>query len=141
MTIIEKIQSSVKAGAGVPCYYQSAEQLNRIADNMDYPCAYFFLLQQNTLNIDGGNFRERLQIAVFFVEPTEWDFDAIENEEIIDRCKIRAYKWLRSLLTSADFQIVSQNGTQRVYDEFDAILTGYAINVTIEELKGSICDE
>lgn len=140
MTIVEKIIQAVNDGGGVPCYYQSAEQLNRIADNMDYPCAYFFLLQQQGLNIDGGRIRERLQVAIFFVEPTEFDFDSIENEQIIERCKERAFKFIKHLMNSADFKLVSNNGTQRVYDEFDAILTGFAVNLTIEELVGlSVC--
>lgn len=141
MTIIEKIQNSVKAATGLVCYYQSVEQLDRIADNAEYPCAYLFLLQQQGLNIDGGNIRERLNISVFFVNPTEFDFNAVENERIIERCRRSAFKWLRYLMRNSDFRLISENGSERVYDEFDVILTGYAVNVTIEELKGVACDE
>lgn len=142
MTIVEKIQQSITAATGLRCYYQSAEQLNTIADNINYPCAYFFLLQQQQLNVTSARPRERVQIAVFFVNMTEFDFNSIENERIIDGCKERALQWVRGLSRDKYLRLISNNGTQRVYDEFDVILTGFAVNVTVEELVGAdICDE
>lgn len=140
MTITERIQNSVKAATGLVCYYQSAEELNRLLDYAEFPCAYLFLLSSQQVTTTSGVVRERLTIGVFFVEPTEFDFHSAENEVIIDRCKRRAFKWLRSLMRDSEFRLVATNNTERVYDEFDAILTGFALNVTIEELKGSVCE-
>lgn len=137
MTIVEKIKHSIEDATGLPVLYQSVEQLNRIADNADYPCAFFFLLQEQRLNTDSDNIRERVQIAVFFVEQSVFDFDAVENEEIIQRCKERAITWIRALRTDDFIRLISQNATERVYDYFDAQLTGFAVNVTIEELVGN----
>lgn len=136
MTIVERLQASVHDATGLVLHYQSAEQLNRIADVTDYPCAFLFLLGNQQLNTDGANIRERLQIAVFFCDLSEFDFAAAENEAIIEGCKSNALKWLRALYSSREFRLVSVNGTERAYDMFDAQLTGFAINVTVEELIG-----
>lgn len=136
MTIVEKIKQSVEAATGVQLFYQSAEQLNRQLDNVQLPCAYLFLLENQSLNVDGGHLRERLNIAVFFVDKTEFDFESFENERIIDTCKQRAYTWLQSLTNDAYIRLLNVIGTQRVYDVMDVILTGFAVQVTIEEMQG-----
>lgn len=136
MSIIEKIKQSVQAATGLRVLYQSAEQLNRICDNTEYPAAFFFLLANGGLDSSGGHLRERLNLAVFFVDKSQFDFNAKENEQIIQACKERAYKWLRSLYTSTDLRLLSVNGTERVYDLFDVQLTGFAVNVELEELQG-----
>lgn len=136
MTIPDKIKQSVKAATGLKCYYQSEEELNRIFDNADFPCAFFVLLRGQQLNTDNGNYRERLQVAMFFADTTDFDATAEANERIIDKQKRHAYKWLYSLQTDKTFRLVSVNSSERVYSEYDVMVTGYAINVTIEELQG-----
>lgn len=136
MTIIDKIRHSVEGAAKMKLHYQSAEQLNRIADYTDYPCAFLFLLQSQGLNIENSNYRERLQVAIFFVTRSEFDFRSEENERLIDDCKQAAYRWLQSLRRDKYLRLEGVNGTERVYDYFDAQLTGYAVNVTVEELTG-----
>lgn len=140
MTLIEKIKHSVEKATKLTCVYQSAEDVNRIVDNIEMPCAVFFLLTSGQVADDLRNIRERVTVAMFFVDLTEFDFQAIENEHIIDRCKKSAGKWLASLVSSHDLRLVSVEGTERVYDRFDAQLTGYAVRVTVEELQG-VCSK
>lgn len=136
MTIVDKIRDSVHAATGLQLHYQSAEMLNTLLDSVTYPAAYLYLLRSTQIDTNGAHFRERPQIAVFFVQPTEFDFNSLENERLIDECKQLAYQWLRSLYRSKELRVVSVNGGERVYDEMDVILTGFAINLTIEELVG-----
>ena len=136
MTIVDKIKESISVATDLPVYYQSEEQLNRIADNADYPCAYFFLLQTQGITTDSMTLRERVNIAVFFVNLTEFDFNADENEAIIDECKQKAMRWLAMLPRDAYFRLTAVGQSERLYDTFDAQLTGYAVNVTLEELEG-----
>ena len=76
-----------------------------------------------------------------FADKSQFDFNAIENEQIIDRMKVKAYKWLQSLRLSTDLNVVSINSTQRLYDTTTDVLTGYAVNITIEEVDGiGACD-
>lgn len=139
MTIVDKIKSSIEAATSVPLYYQSEERLNEILDSAQFPCAFLYILTNQQLTTDSRQFRERLQVAVFFVEPTEFDFVSVENERIIDNCKRRALKWLQGMNTDKWLRLVAINNTERVYDVMDAVLTGFAVNVTIEELTG-VCN-
>lgn len=137
-TIIDKIKASVEGATDCAFYYHSGGDLNLILDSVDeYPCAIATLLENGGAEIDGGQIRERVRIAVFFVKPTEFDFNAEDNERLIDECKTLAFKWVNSLLShDSELTLEGVNDTTRVYDQYDAILTGFAVNVTLTELYG-----
>lgn len=143
MSIVEKIRNSVESATGLKCLYQSPEQLNRIWDNTDFPCAYFFLLGVGNAEISGITFKERVSVVMFFVDKAEYDARAVDLERIIQKQIGNAHKWVRNLLSSKTLRMIGAiERTQRVYEEGDVILTGYAIQVTVQERQGSvICDE
>lgn len=137
MTIIEKIKRSVEAATGLPFLYHAAGEINElIARAESLPVAFAFLLDSGTIDDVNGRYRERVTLAVMFADKSQFDFNAIENEQIIDRMKVKAYKWLQSLRLSNDLNIVSINQTQRLYDATTDILTGFSVNVTIEDYAG-----
>lgn len=137
MTIIEKIKRSVEAATGLPFLYHAAGEINElIARAESLPVAFAFLLDSGTIDDVNGRYRERVTLAVMFADKSQFDFNALENEEIIDRMKIKAYKWLQSLRLSNDLNIVAINQTQRLYDATTDILTGFSVNVTIEDYAG-----
>ncbi len=142
MTIIEKIKSSVEAATGLPFLYHAAGEINElIARAGKLPVAFAFLLDNGTIEDVNGMYHERVTFAVMFADKTEFDFNALENEQIIDRMKIKAYRWLQSLRTSNELNVITINSTQRLYDATTDILTGYAVNITIEEVSGvGACD-
>lgn len=140
MTIIEKIKNSIEGAVSIPFYYHAGGELNNILDGAEFPCAYAFLLESGTIADVNGLYHERISLAVFFCDLTEFDFDSFDNERIIDECKQRAFTWLSSLRMSDDLSVVSVTSTSRVYDQFDAVVTGYGVQVTIEEEEGfGIC--
>lgn len=137
MTIIEKIKQSVEGATGMPFLYHVAGELNElIARCSELPVAYSFLIDSGTIDDVNGRYHERVTIAVMFCDKTEFDFNALENEQIIDRMKVKAYKWLQSLRMSNALRVVSVNNTQRLYDNTTDILTGFAVNITIEDVAG-----
>lgn len=137
MTIIEKIKRSVEAATGLPFLYHAAGEINElIARAGELPVAYSFLIDSGTIDDVNGRYHERVTLAVMFCDKTEFDFNALENEQIIDRMKVKAYKWLQSLRMSNVLRIVSVNNTQRLYDNTTDILTGFAVNITIEDVAG-----
>lgn len=142
MTIIEKIKRSVEAATGLPFLYHAAGEINElIARAGELPVAFAFLLDNGTIEDVNGMYHERVTFAVMFADKTEFDFNALENEQIIDQMKIKAYRWLQSLRTSNDLNVIAINSTQRLYDTTTDILTGYAVNITIEEMSGvGACD-
>lgn len=140
MTIVEKIKQSISGVTGMMVYYHDLETLNMIADRAQYPCVFFQLLTDGNVERQSGQVRESVSAAIFFVEPTHFDFDADENEEIIDRCKKAAFGWLAGISKDDYIDVVSIARTQRVYERFDSILTGFGMIVTIKELQGfTIC--
>lgn len=137
MTIIEKIKQSVEGATGVPFLYHAAGELNElIARCESLPVAYSFLIENGAIDDVNGRYHERVTIAVIFCDKTEFDFNAIENEQIIDRMKVKAFKWLQSLRMNNALRVVSVNNTQRLYDNTTDVLTGYAVNITIEDVAG-----
>lgn len=137
MTIIEKIKQSVEGATGMPFLYHAAGELNElIARCGELPVAYSFLIDSGTIDDVNGRYHERVTIAVMFCDKTEFDFNASENEQIIDRMKVKAYKWMQSLRMSNALRVVSVNNTQRLYDNTTDILTGFAVNITLEDITG-----
>lgn len=137
MTIIEKIKKSIEGATGMPFLYHAAGELNElIARCNSLPVAYSFLIDSGTIDDVNGRYHERITLAVMFCDKTEFDFNALENEQIIDRMKVKAYKWMQSLRMSNALRVVSVNNTQRLYDNTTDVLTGFAVNITIEDIEG-----
>lgn len=138
MTIIEKIRKSIQSVHGVDfqVYYHDDPTMNLIADNMDLPAAIVQLITQGTIDQQSGQYREVVSAAVFFVDKSEFDFDADDNEQVIDQCKRRCLRWLAALPLDTDLDLVRWERTSRVYERFDAILTGFAVMVDLREREG-----
>lgn len=140
-TIITKIKTLVESVTGLPFIYESRGGLNLLLDNADYPCAYMTLLKTSSVTNDNGMIVESAQVAIVICDKTEYDLDSIANEAIIAQCKVVANNIIKAVDTTGELRLVSVNGGERFYNEFDIILTGYAINVTFEELIGDTgCD-
>lgn len=164
MTIVDKIIASIQAAVFMPqessggsvvgptplrgvqpptppeqtpisVYYHDDPTLNMMTSTMTFPCAIVKLLSNGNIVREGGQAKERVTAAVFFVDVTEFDFDAVENERIIDACKQRALTWIGSLNTGGTLN-ATVTRTQRVYDQYDDILTGYGLSVDIIETSG-----
>ena len=143
MTIIEKIRASIQSvhGSDFQVYYHDDPTMNLIADNMDLPAAIVQLITQGMIDQQSGQWREVVSAVVFFVDKSDFDFDADENEQIIDRCKRRCLRWLAALPLDPDLDLVRWERTSRVYERFDAILTGFAVMVDLREREGvTDCD-
>lgn len=136
MTIIDKIKTSIE-DTGVPFVYHNGGEIDAILMRQKtFPVAFCYLINQGAIEDVNGMFHERLTFAVFFADLTEFDFDSLDNELIINKCKRKALQWLSSLRLSGDLNLTNVNGTQRVYDVTASVLTGFAVNVTIEEVAG-----
>lgn len=137
-TIVNKIKESVQAGTGLTCLYGSLDDINvQMGDQVSFPVAFFVLL--NNGNLVNRNYAERVDVAMFFVKPTEFDFNSLDNEEIIEECKQYAVQWLNSLYLGGALRYIATLNTSRVYNQMDDILTGWAVRVRLEELVGEGC--
>lgn len=139
MTIIDKIRASIQRvhGSAFPVKYHDELDLNVLADGTTYPAAFVTLITRGTLVSASGQLKEEVTAVVYFVEPMQgFDFDADANEIVLDRCKKRALRWLLGLPLDPDIELRSVEYTQRAYEQYDAILTGYGVVVRLRELKG-----
>lgn len=138
MTIVDKIIDSIKAahGDGFPVYYHDEPTLNLMTSRMQFPCAVVRLLTQGRIVSEAGQQKERVSAAVFFVEPMQFDFDAVSNEAIIGRCKARAMAWKAGLSQSSDLMLTDEPRTARLYDPYDDHITGFGILADLQELEG-----
>ena len=146
-TIIDKLKASVQAleiekgsGTYLPFYYDDAEMQNIRFDFVAAPLVACVPIESGMVQDAGQMFHERLTLAIWFADAmaqaTAGDYDALKNEQVIDACKKRAFRWAASLAPANELRLVSVNGSMRAYLERDAYLTGYMLNVTIEEVSG-----
>lgn len=141
MSIVDKIKSNIAALSGLPCYYGSMEELNVIMCNATFPCFYFAQLTDMEIEENNGNYTERVRVALVACDKTGFDPDSTENEQIIDECKGRIFDVIRVIGAEGDVEMRSFNSARRVYQEFDVIVTGYAVNIDFAELYGDTgCD-
>lgn len=134
MSVIDKLKENVERLTGMPFVYGSSGDINTALDQTPLPCVFAYLLSGGSVNDENGMLHERVQLAVFFVNKTVFDFEGVENEQIIDDMKRRAFGWytLNRNNDALNFGTIARS--QRVYDRItDAIVTGYAIEVAIEE--------
>ena len=150
-TIVDKIALTIRdAQIGkddqtpLPFIYADLDTQNILLDNVGVPFAACAPLSSGMVSDTHNRFHERATFEVFFGDLMEQDladYDAVANEHIIDTCKRRAFKWLASIRPASGVQLISINSAQRAYLQFDSIVTGYLVNVTLEEMDGlGLCD-
>lgn len=129
----------------LPFVYADVDTQNIIIDNTGVPFAAVAPLASGAITDEHGRYHERATFEVFFGDKMEQslpDYDAEANERIIDQCKRRAMVWLASLTPANELRLVSINSAQRAYLRFDAIVTGYLVSVTLDEVSSyGRCDE
>lgn len=138
MSIVLKIKEKFEQITGIPLIYQSEEMVNFLVGEKPVPVGIWYLLQDGQIVSDSasGTIRERIQARIYVGDLTELDFDAIENEKIIDRCKKILFNFIAQLKSDNELEVESINLSRRFYLHTDEILTGYMVDVTISELSG-----
>lgn len=138
MSIVLKIKEKFEQITGIPLIYQSEEMVNFLVGEKPVPVGIWYLLQDGQIVSDSasGTIRERIQARIYVGDLTELDFDAIENEKIIDRCKKILFNFIAQLKSNNELEVESINLSRRFYLHTDEILTGYMVDVTISELSG-----
>lgn len=142
--IIRKLGTSITATTGLPFLYGGNAEINTIIDKAPLPCALAYLVDNSQIVEEAGAMRERLNIAVFFVNKTHFDCDSLENEDVIDTMKKQALVWLQVARREAvnnGYILNSISNAQRIYDTFDVIVTGYGVTVQIDDVEAiTQCD-
>lgn len=141
MTIVEAIKRSIER-QGMAFLYHSSGEVNELVSreaayrDSELPVVICHLLSSGSMQNAAGVWVERVQVALFFSRLAEYDFNGEQNEQILERCKVAAQRWLHSLSDDENLRLVSVNSTERVYNSTEDVITAYAVNITIEELHG-----
>lgn len=138
MSIVLKIKEKFEQITGIPLIYQSEEMVSFLVGEKPVPVGIWYLLQDGQIVSDSasGTICERIQARIYVGDLTELDFDAIENEKIIDKCKKILFNFIAHLKSDKDLEVENINLSRRFYLHTDEILTGYMVDVTISELSG-----
>ena len=135
MNIARKIITSVEDATALHCYYGTMESINEQVSKGGLPCAFFSLLANSTIQEGVGTISETYTLTISFARLTEFDFDSVENEDIIDQCRRDAFNWLAYLRAgSADFVAGGITASGRMYEELDDIVTGYYLTLNLTTL-------
>ena len=143
-SIVKSLQSPTEEGVMIPAYfYCNWAQANVDLDKVDYPTILYVLPTSGTLDFSWNQVRDTPNSQIAFVCPTDFDFDAEENEDIIERMKRLCIKFIRAVNDSGMFEQIEDRIPYRVlYDHLDQNVTGIVIEPTLEEVEGvSICTE
>lgn len=135
MGLLQKLKNIIE-GAGYQFLYDSNNGLNELFDNVEFPekksVIYVNLLGGTKLveGIESGN------IALFFCRKTEFDFDTLENEKIIQSCLYDARTIEIAIKRGNILTIDGEMLIERFYDTFSVNITGVAVNVNLSENVG-----
>lgn len=135
MNIARKIIESVADATALKCYYGKPESINEQISRGGLPCAFFTLLAESKLQEGAGTIAETHTLVISFVNQTEFDYESVENEDIIEQCRRDAFNWLAYIRAGmADFTAGEIVGSGRLYEQFDDIVTGYYLTIRITTL-------
>lgn len=117
------------------CYYGTRESINEQVSRGGLPCAFFALLAESKIQEGAGTIAETYTLMMSFARLTEFDFESVENEDIIEQCRRDAFNWLAYIRAGmADFVAGEVVGSGRLYEEFDDIITEYYLTIRITTL-------
>lgn len=135
MNIARKIIQSVADVTALKCYYGTRESIDEQVSRGGLPCAFFELLAESIIQEGAGTIAETYTLTLSFARLTEFDYESVENEDIIEQCRLDAFNWLVYIRTGmADFTAGEVVGSGRLYEEFDDIITGYYLTIRITTL-------
>lgn len=106
-------------------------------DKMPLPAIINLLPASGKFVISRTQLRDCPNCMIAFVDKTAFDFDGVENDEVIERCKGYAVQFIRELNRSGLFEWVSDEVPYSVfYDKLDVNVTGIVIELKLKEVQG-----
>lgn len=137
-TVEKKIRQIVKSmDADVAYMFMNWAQSNVEIDEVSKPTIIYVLPPSGTLDIGWAQVKDSPLSQIAFVAPTEFDFDGVENDDIIEQMKRLCIKFVKAFNESGMFRQIEGGLTYRVlYDHFDRNVTGIVITPQLEEEEG-----
>lgn len=136
--IVYVIQEAQEDGTGGSFLYESFLNINSWIDEQPLPCVCVQRLVGAGLINEGGQIKRSADFLIMFLDQTEFDEQALENQGIIDDQETLTIAFIRQVNNSSIINIVGETKIDYIYDEFDLNVTGVALRVTLKELSGAV---
>lgn len=137
-TVEKKVRSIVESKFE-DCEYlfMDFSQSNVALDRVTKPTILYVLPPSGNLNLHRDVIRDCPETQIWFLCPTDFDFDGRENDCLIERMKRLAYRFIYEVNASGLFEYLEGDIPYQVgYDLFDDNLTGVCIMPTLVEKEG-----
>lgn len=124
------------------CDYMFADfsQANLNFDGITKPTILFVLPARGTISIRRSIAYDKPSVQLWFVCPTDFDFDGVENDCKIEAMKRLALRFIIALNQSGLFEQIDDTSIDYnvAYDVYDENLTGIAIYPQLIEEEGIV---
>lgn len=136
-SVERKIASVAAKLEGVTYLYDNWATANVRLDRLEFPAIINLLPVSGRFDISRTQLRDCPECMIAFADKTRFDFDGVENDEVIERCKALAVRFIRELNKSGLFEWTSTDIRYSVfYDKLDVNITGIVLELNLKEVKG-----
>lgn len=151
-TVLGTVEGKVRAivadmGEGVNYVFYNWAQANvaldTILSDIKQPTIIYVLPPAGKLHTAWNQVKDKPEAQIGFMCSTDFDFDTVENDNIIEAMKRLCARFLKELNKGKYFEpIEGEIRYQVLYDHLDQNVTGILITPPLEELEGiSLCDD
>lgn len=137
MTIQERIKRVAKK-MGIAYIYHNWTSANVMLESVKLPVMVNVLPVSGFFHLDGYQLKESANCLVAFLDKTDFDFDAEENDTIVEKMKQKAKRFLRELNDDGGFEEIDLTNVRYevVYDKMDINLTGIILDLSLRKTEG-----
>ena len=136
-SVERKIASVAAKLEGVTYLYDNWATANVRLDRLEFPAIINLLPVSGRFDISRTQLRDCPECMIAFADKTRFDFDGVENDEVIERCKALAVRFIRELNKSGLFEWTSTDIRYSVfYDKLDVNITGIVVELRLKEVQG-----
>ena len=137
-SVERKIASVAEKLEGVTELFDNWATANVRLDKLPLPASINLLPISGKFVISRTQLRDSPNCMIAFADKAKFDFDGVENDEVIERCKGYAVQFIRELNRSELFEWVSDEVPYSVfYDKLDVNVTGIVIELKLKEVQGA----
>ena len=117
-------------------------QANVYFDKIEKPTIMYLLPPGGSFIIHHDRVREKPSTQLWFLCPSDFDFDSAENDCRAEAMKRLGLRFIHAMNNSGMFMPIEKFRYEVAYDAFDMNLTGVCFPLELEEKEGLLlCDE
>ena len=136
-SVERKIASIAAKMEGVTYLFDNWATANVRLDKLEFPAIINLLPVSGSFRIGRTQLKDCPDCMIAFADKTEFDFDGVENDGVIERMKALAVKFIRELNKSGLFEFISDEVNYSVfYDKLNVNVTGSVIELRLREVQG-----